>query len=76
MRSRAEIVQELLDKKLITAEDAVVLLMNSSEKEYVYVPVYPAAPYNPSPWQSPFIVTCQENGYAVAAANVKVNFIK
>lgn len=38
MKTKAQIVQELLEKHQITAEDAVVLLM--AEKEYVYVPWY------------------------------------
>jgi hypothetical protein len=51
MRTKAQIVQELLDEKKITAEDAVVLLMSNKEKEYVYVPQpYPVYPY--VPWSS------------------------
>lgn len=48
MKTKAEIVQALLNEGKITAEDAVVLLMDSKEKEYVYVPQpYPVYPYNP-----------------------------
>lgn len=50
MKTKAEIVQALLNEGKITAEDAVVLLMDSKEKEYVYIPTYPAAPYRPYPW--------------------------
>jgi len=52
MKTKAQIVQELLEKDQITAEDAVVLLMGSAkEKEYIYVPQpYPFIPHNPYPY--------------------------
>lgn len=50
MKTKAEIVQALLNEGKITAEDAVVLLMDSKEKEYVYVPVYPSYPYVTFPY--------------------------
>lgn len=65
MKTKAQIVQELLNDKKISAEDAVVLLQNVEvikEKEYVYIPqpfqVFP--PINPfdGPTYSPFRVTC------------------
>lgn len=43
MKTKAEIVQALLNEGKITAEDAVVLLI--TDKEVQYVPVYPSAPY-------------------------------
>lgn len=46
-KTRVQIIQELLDKKAITAEEAVTLL--TPEKEYVYVPQYPINPYPLSP---------------------------
>lgn len=58
MRTKAQIVQELLDEKKIATEDAVVLLMGN-EKEYVYIhPTYPAAPIFPAFPASPYKVTC------------------
>lgn len=61
MKTKAEIVQRLLDEKKITADDAVVLLMAEEKQSIIYVdrpyPVYPANPYQPF-WQQPFTVTC------------------
>lgn len=45
MKTKAQIVQELLDKKAITAEEAVVLLQ--SDVQYIPYPV------NPNPWITP-----------------------
>jgi hypothetical protein len=45
MKTKAQIVQELLDEKKITAEDAVVLLMRDAH----YIPYYAGRPYNPYP---------------------------
>lgn len=47
MKTKAEIVQELLDKSQITAEEAVTLLIGT--KEYVYIPAYPVLPYQTWP---------------------------
>lgn len=53
MKTKAQIVQRLLDEKKIDAEEAVVLLM--SEKEFIPYPqpypIYPVSPYRffPSP---------------------------
>jgi hypothetical protein len=64
MKTKAQIVQELLDSKKINAEEAVTLLMGT-EKEYVYLPqpypVYPSYPVSPLQplWQSPFTITCR-----------------
>lgn len=45
MKTKAEIVQALLNEGKITAEDAVVLLTNNGkEKEYIFIPTAPAAP--------------------------------
>jgi hypothetical protein len=43
MKTKTQIVQELLDKKAITAEEAVTLL----EKEINY---WPHVPYQPQPY--------------------------
>lgn len=45
MKTKAQIVQDLLNEDKITAEDAVVLL--TKEKEYIAVPQQPSFPYNP-----------------------------
>jgi hypothetical protein len=66
MKTKCQIVQELLDAKKITAEDAVVLLMSDKEKEIVYVPrPYPAAPYSPF-WEpnKPYWVVDVHNPWA------------
>lgn len=51
MKTKAQIVQDLLEANHITA---VVLLMGSvKEKEYIYVPQYPQYPqypFNPLGW--------------------------
>lgn len=58
---KAQIVQELLDEKKITAEDAVVLLMREEtfpNIHYVPYPVYPAVPAQPyNPLWPPIHVT-------------------
>lgn len=60
MKTKAEIVQELLNEEKITAEDAVVLLMSDkSNKEYIFIPSYPNYPYNPYPF-NPFYYTSGE----------------
>jgi hypothetical protein len=68
MKTKAQIVQELLDKRYITAEDAVVLL--SPDKEYIYLPqpepVYPWNPYV----TNPFTVTCGGVGNASSSINI------
>lgn len=61
MKTKAQIVQELLDKKVITAEDAVILLQ--SDVQYVPYVVNPNPWINPQiptwpNWQSPFITIC------------------
>lgn len=51
MKTKAEVVQGLLDAGHINAEDAVVLLTGSKEKEYVYLPQpYPVYPNYPTWW--------------------------
>lgn len=56
MKTKAEIVQSLLNEGNITAEDAVVLLMNDKDQtKYIFIPqmpynpVSPYWPYNPYP---------------------------
>lgn len=66
MKTKAQIVQQLLEDKKINAEEAVILLIG--EKEYIYLnqPVWPINPYPYLPnWQSPFVNVCNN----VAAAN-------
>lgn len=62
MKTKAEIVQALLNEGKITAEDAVILLMSDKQKEYVYIPQ--PIPYNPYPPfyvdPFPYRVTCGE----------------
>jgi|APGre2960657373_1045057.scaffolds.fasta_scaffold00621_24 hypothetical protein len=58
--TKANIVQRLLDEKLITAEEAVVLLTNETPTNIPVFPLYPtypigvpnpyAPPYNPQIW--------------------------
>jgi len=45
--TKAEIVQELLDKGHITAENAVVLLTNETQRGITYIPYQPN-PYWPT----------------------------
>jgi hypothetical protein len=57
--TKASIVQRLLDEKLITAEEAVVLLMSDAP----VAPVNPMQPYYPSPYipgnpWNPFVTYC------------------
>jgi hypothetical protein len=51
MKTKAEIVQRLLDEKKIDAEEAVILLMEV--KDVTLVPYYPQ-PYWPTPYWSIF----------------------
>lgn len=51
MKTKAQIVQELLEEKKITAEDAVILLMGESKVE-------PNYPKQINPYYPPWIVTC------------------
>lgn len=50
MKTKAEVVQRLLEEKKIDVEEAVILLMGN-EKETHYIPypqpVYPQLPYIP-----------------------------
>jgi len=49
MKTKAEIVQRLLEEKKVDAEEAVILLMSDKQKEYVYIPnPYPVYPIYPS----------------------------
>lgn len=55
MKTKAEIVQKLLEESKINAEEAVILLM-SGNSEVHYVPFYPQPiPFNP--WYTPWIIT-------------------
>ena len=69
MKTKAQIVQELLDKKAITAEDAVILL----HQDVVYVPQwqptfqplwpnYPTSPNPPFPNDFPTICKTEQHG--------------
>lgn len=48
MKTKAEIVQRLLEAKQIDAEEAVVLLIQDKEVQFVPYPYNPL-PYNPYP---------------------------
>lgn len=54
MKTKAEIVQRLLEEKKIDAEEAVVLLMSEDKQLGITFPVWPATqpvyPYNPNPY--------------------------
>lgn len=62
MKTKAEIVQALLNDGKITAEEAVILLTNDKENiRYIFypsAPLYPIWPYNPFP------------GYPVYVSNI------
>lgn len=62
MKTKAQIIQELLEKKAISVEDAMVLMM-ADERTIIYqsVPYYPQYPISPLPYylSPPFEVTCQ-----------------
>lgn len=60
MKTKAEIVQRLLEEKKIDAQEAVVLLMGT-EKEFVWVswPQYPAWPINVPSWSPVVMPTIQ-----------------
>lgn len=47
--TKAEIVQELLDKGHITAENAVVLLTNETQRGITYIPYQPNPYWTTSP---------------------------
>lgn len=51
MKTKAQIVQRLLEEKKIDAEEAVILLM--ADKEIQYIPYYPT----PYPQPLPIFVT-------------------
>jgi len=59
MKTKAQIVQELLNDGKITAEEAVTLLMgDSKEKEYIFIPQNPYTyPYNPVNPYGPFWIS-------------------
>ena len=51
--TKASIVQRLLDEKLITAEEAVILLTNEIPNNYPVFPTYPIGVPN-NPYSPPF----------------------
>ena len=56
MKTKAQIVQQLLEEKKITVEEAMTLLMNDAPPiQYIPqpYPVFPPQPWQPWPWQSP-----------------------
>jgi len=64
MKTKAEIVQDLLDKRLLSAEDAVVLLTPTEPQYFI---TQPAPIFQPWPWNQgpiyqtePFRVTCEQ----------------
>lgn len=66
MKTKAEIVQNLLNESKITAEEAVILLTSEKDKEYIFVPAqpYPVYPYQPFQpfYNDTFKVNCTING--------------
>ena len=54
--SKAEIVQRLLDNNHITAEEAVVLLIENQVTQVTLPPYSPNITKNP--YESPFEITC------------------
>lgn len=79
MKTKAQIVQRLLEEKKIDAEEAVILLM--TDKEYVPVaqpypyPIYPAAPFQPFWYVDPrpyvtYCATSNEPGITVVSRTV------
>ena len=66
--TKASIVQRLLDEKLITAEEAVVLLTNDAPASPInpiqpyypnpHIPINPYTPINPWNPSQPFITYC------------------
>ena len=66
--TKASIVQRLLDEKLITAEEAVVLLTNDAPAPPInpiqpyypnpHIPINPYTPINPWNPSQPFITYC------------------
>ena len=57
--TKAKIVQRLLDKKQITAEEAVVLLQNKT----VSIPMYTPNPYYDTPNTTPPPVWCSTDTF-------------
>lgn len=56
MKTKAQIIQRLLEEKKIDAEEAVILMMRDDTPHYVYIPQpYPVYPTAPQYW--PPIVT-------------------
>lgn len=61
--SKSEIIQRLLDKKHISVEEAMTLMMSEKETQYIQVPI----PQNPNPWHPnnpfiPYYTTSTSNG--------------
>lgn len=60
MKTKAQIVQELLEKNQITAEEAVTLLMSDykyPQVHYIPYPILPAYPVNPAWPYSPITIS-------------------
>ncbi len=66
MKTKAEIVQNLLDSHQITAEHAVILLTpDAKEVQYIYFERQSPSPWDTitipyNPFQGPYYVTCQQ----------------
>jgi len=53
--TKSSIVQRLLDGKLITTEEAVILLINDQPINFPVYPIYPTYPIGPpNPYSPPF----------------------
>jgi hypothetical protein len=73
MKTKTQIVQELLDEKKITADDAVILLMG--EPKYIpYAQPYPVYPYYPifPSWQ--YYPTISTGNISVASGSNTVAY--
>lgn len=64
MKTKAQIIQSLLEEKKIDVEEAMVLMMNDDRVVYVTLPVnpvypqYPISPYPFNPVLPYYQVTC------------------
>lgn len=72
MKTKAEIVQRLLEAKQVDAEEAVILLMSDSQVTYIpYNPYpYPYYPINPVWPYAPYVPTWQSTANAIDSTNV------
>lgn len=64
-QTKSQIIQRLLEEKHITVEEAMTLMMNEKDVQYVPITVpqtpYPNYPTYPNPWGPYFYSTTTEN---------------